>query len=527
MNNQRILAAGCIAVTTLWGAAARAQQVELTAVEREWLAAHPQINFGPYGNYEPLQFIDKDGMHRGLAADYVARVEQLLSIKFTLVPTGTWQEILDQAKAREIDVIALAAETADRKAYLSFTSPYLDLPAVIIARNTVEKQLTLADLVGLRVAVAQGYAVHDYLKESHPGLLLDPVPDTRTGLRKVSFGMSDVFISDMAVASHYIQQEGITNLRVVGETGFVYHMGFATRNDWPVLAGIIEKALAAIPPQERTAIFGNWISLSHETEFASRTLMFVLLGVVASVVAVAVSVIVWNASLQRRVRRRTEQIKESEERIRCIIGTALDAVITMDARGIVTGWTEQAEAVFGWTRDEATGRVLAELIIPEQFREAHQKGLAHFLATTEGPVLNKRIEITGLHKLGHEIPVELAIAPIRTGATFEFCAFVRDISQRKKAQEEIERHRNELEDRVAERTAELQRAKEAAEDALGEVKQLRGLLPICSYCKRVREGDEYTLSVEAYLAQHTQAQLSHGVCPDCYEKHVRPQVDRL
>ena len=342
MNNQRILAAGCIALTTLWGADARAQQVELTAAEREWLAAHPQITLGPYGNYEPLQFIDEDGVHRGLAADYVARVEQLLSIEFTLVDTGTWQEILDQARAREIDVIALAAETADRKAYLSFTSPYLDLPAVIIARNTVEKQLTLADLVGLRVAVAQGYAVHDYLKESHPGLLLDPVPDTRTGLRKVSFGMSDVFISDMAVASHYIQQEAITNLRVVGETGFVYHMGFATRNDWPVLAGILEKALAAIPPEDRTAIFRNWISLSPKTEFASRTLMFVLLGVVASVVAVAVSVIVWNASLQRRVRRRTEQIKESEERIRRIIGTALDAVITMDARGIVTGWTEQA-----------------------------------------------------------------------------------------------------------------------------------------------------------------------------------------
>ncbi len=58
-------------------------------------------------------------------------------------------------------------------------------------------------------------------------------------------------------------------------------------------------------------------------------------------------------------------------------------------------------------------------------------------------------------------------------------------------------------------------------------RQLRGLLPICSYCKRVREGEDYTLSVEAYLAEHTDAQLSHGVCPDCYEKHVRPQVDRM
>ncbi|MEE8459206.1 MAG: transporter substrate-binding domain-containing protein [Phycisphaerales bacterium] len=527
MNIQRILAVGCIAMTTLPGATARAQPVELTDAERAWLAAHPQITLGPLGDYTPVQFIDEHGVHRGLVADYVARIEELLSIQFTLVHTDTWQEILDKARDRQIDVIALAAETTDRRTYLSFTSPYLDLPAVIIARETVEKQLTLADLAGLRVAVTQGYAVHDYLTESHPGLLLDPVVDTRTGLRKVSFGMSDVFISDLAVASHFIQQEGITNLRVVGESGFVYHMGFATRNDWPVLAGILEKALAAIPPDERASIFRSWISLSQQTESASGTLMFVLLGTIASVVAVAVSVIVWNASLHRRVRQRTGQIEESEERVRRIIGTALDGVITMNAGGIVTGWSDQAETTFGWTREEATGRVLAELIIPERLREAHQKGIARFLATAEGPVLNRRIEITGLHKQGHEIPVELAIAPIQTGATFEFCAFVRDITERRRAKEEIERHQDELEHRVTERTAELQRAKEAAEQALGEVKQLQGLLPICSYCKRVREGEQYTLSVEAYLAEHTDAQLSHGVCPDCYEKHVRPEVERL
>jgi len=518
----RILAAVLVPSTAAIG-----QGVQLTSQERQWLADHPTITLGPYDNYEPAQFIDEDGVHRGIAADYVARIEQLLSIEFTNVYTETWLELLDKAKAREIDVIALVAETTDRQAYLSFSSPYLELPAVIIARDTVEKQLTLADLVGLRVAVPQGYAVQDYLEQTHPELLLEPVIDTRTGLQKVSFGMTDVFITDLAVASYYIEQEGITNLRVVGESGFVYRMGFATRSDWPELAGILEKALAAIPPQERTAIFQRWISLSHETEFASRTLMFLLLGTVASVVLIALSVSVWNASLQRRVRQRTRQIKESEERVRRIIGTALDAVITMDAGGIVTGWSDQAETAFGWTRAEASGRVLAELIIPERYREAHEKGLAHFLATTEGPVLNTRIEITGLHKNGHEIPVELAIAPIRTGATFEFCAFVRDITQRKKAQEEIERHQNELEERVAERTAALQRSKEAAEEALGEVKQLRGLLPICSYCKRVREGEEYTLSVEAYLAEHTDAQLSHGVCPDCYEKHVRPQVDKL
>ncbi len=78
----------------------------------------------------------------------------------------------------------------------------------------------------------------------------------------------------------------------------------------------------------------------------------------------------------------------------------------------------------------------------------------------------------------------------------------------------------ELQERLADRVQELERA-------LSEVKRLRGLLPICSYCKRIREGDEYTKSVEAYLAQHSDAKFSHGVCRDCYERFVKPQLEML
>jgi len=78
----------------------------------------------------------------------------------------------------------------------------------------------------------------------------------------------------------------------------------------------------------------------------------------------------------------------------------------------------------------------------------------------------------------------------------------------------------ELQDSLADRIEELERAS-------AEVKQLRGLLPICSYCKRIREGEEYSKSVEEYLAEHTEAKFSHGVCSDCYEKFVQPDLDML
>jgi PAS domain S-box-containing protein len=106
----------------------------------------------------------------------------------------------------------------------------------------------------------------------------------------------------------------------------------------------------------------------------------------------------------------------------------------MDAAGLITDWNSQAETIFGWSRQEAVGRRLSDTIIPGQYREAHQRGLQQFLATGEGPILNQRIEITALHRNGHEFPIELSISPLRLGENIIFSAFVRDITRRKQAE---------------------------------------------------------------------------------------------
>src|SRR2546425_5091378 len=106
-------------------------------------------------------------------------------------------------------------------------------------------------------------------------------------------------------------------------------------------------------------------------------------------------------------------LRASEARLKAIIDAALDAVITMDGDGVVLSWSPQAERVFGWPASEVVGRTLSTTIIPPRYRDAHERGLARFLASGEGPVLNQRIEITGLRRDGREIPVELTITPVR------------------------------------------------------------------------------------------------------------------
>ena len=129
-----------------------------------------------------------------------------------------------------------------------------------------------------------------------------------------------------------------------------------------------------------------------------------------------------------------------DEGARNLLENALDAVITIDAEGRVLEWNRQAEETFGWARTEAIGELLSRLIIPERYRRGHDEGMKHYLATGEGPVLERRLEIEGQGKHGREIPVELTIHPLKSDSDVRFTAFVRDLTDR----QAIERMKNDL-----------------------------------------------------------------------------------
>ena len=134
-----------------------------------------------------------------------------------------------------------------------------------------------------------------------------------------------------------------------------------------------------------------------------------------------------------------EAVRTSEGQLKALLDSALDACVTMDETGRLTSWSAAAEAVFGWPASEAIGRSLAETIIPQQHREGHARGLARFLETGEGPILRQRIEITALRRDGREFPVELTVTPIRLGDHWLFGAFVRDLTEEKRAEQALRR----------------------------------------------------------------------------------------
>jgi PAS domain S-box-containing protein len=128
-----------------------------------------------------------------------------------------------------------------------------------------------------------------------------------------------------------------------------------------------------------------------------------------------------------------------------VLDTALDAVVVMTREGMVAGWNDIAEQTFGWTGAEAVGRLMADLIIPEQYREAHSRGLERYNATAEERVLNRRIEISAMDRNGREFPVELSITIAGHPDEALFLGFLRDISERRRAEERLKRQASETE----------------------------------------------------------------------------------
>jgi PAS domain S-box-containing protein len=131
------------------------------------------------------------------------------------------------------------------------------------------------------------------------------------------------------------------------------------------------------------------------------------------------------------------RLRESREHVQQILATSHDAFVAIDERGVVTKWNPAAEALFGYSESEAVGQPLQAAIIPPRYREAHVRGLERFLTTGVAVVLNKRLELTALHRGGRELPIELSISHVSSSGRNSFNAFIRDISEAKRSQEEI------------------------------------------------------------------------------------------
>jgi PAS domain S-box-containing protein len=203
--------------------------------------------------------------------------------------------------------------------------------------------------------------------------------------------------------------------------------------------------------------------------------------------------------------RPEDYLLESERRFRSVVQTAKDAIILADGNGNIIAWNRAAQTIFGYREEEVMGQPLT-MVMPERYRDAHRQGIARLQAGGEAHVIGTTVELHGLRKDGSEFPLELSIGTWQATEGPFYSGIIRDITERKRAEEERERLIREL------------------QEAMAEIKVLDGLLPICATCKKIRDDKGYWKQLEDYISDHSKATFTHGICADCARK-IHPDWD--
>jgi PAS domain S-box-containing protein len=214
-----------------------------------------------------------------------------------------------------------------------------------------------------------------------------------------------------------------------------------------------------------------------------------------------------------------EALRASKARNAAILESTNECIVAADHAGRIIEFNPAAEQVFGWRRGELLGRELAETIIPVEIREQHRRGLERFLVTGDGPALGRRIETTGLRSDGSEFPLELAITATEVDGRPIFVASIRDITERRRAEEEVRRLQLELERRVVERTHELEEAKSAlerenAERRLAETRSLESQRELRDYIDHMATLSAKLALDGTFVLVNRVAQLGSGLAMD-------------
>ncbi|WP_449430151.1 EAL domain-containing protein [Pseudomonas putida] len=349
-----LLPAILLLLLVLWNTTAGA--LTLTDEEKSWLAAHPQLSLGVDASWPPFEFRDQEGRYQGLAADYIALLQQRLGVKLKPVEPSSWTEVLQQARANRIDLLPGIMSTPERQGYLAFTRPYLDFPIVILAHTGGPQPRTLKDLYGLKIAVVENYAPHELLRTQHPDFNLVAMPNVSSTLQALATDEVDAVVGDLASSIWSLRQLKLDGLYVSGETPYRYQLAMAAPRDNKILVSILDKVMADMSSDEISEIQQRWVGNVVDRRMFWQDVLIYGLPAVLLLVAILAVVIRINRRLSSEIARRIaleQELRSSEYHYRGLVESLSAIAWEADANDFTYSYVSpHAEDLLGFALHE-------------------------------------------------------------------------------------------------------------------------------------------------------------------------------
>jgi ABC-type amino acid transport substrate-binding protein len=353
--------------------------LDLSEAEREHLAAMERVTMCVDPDWMPYEMINEQGKHMGIAADFMAEFQKRIPVPIELVLTESWKASLEAAKSHQCDILSLLNESPQRREFLNFTEPYLTDSVVIVVRNDVFYLDGLESLSGRKLCIVEGYVYEEKIRKQYPEIKIISAKSVGDALRKVSGGEVYATLDALFIITRHIQELGLSNLKIVGQTGMDNAFRVGVRKDDPILLSVFDKVINDVDDATRNAILRRWYTINFQ-DGTDWKLVWQVTGI---------------------------------------------AIIILCLLGYIT---------------------LSTWRFNRKLAKANE-------------LLNNK-------------------------------------------NQELDKKNREL------------------KSAFNEIKTLQGIVPICSYCKQIRDDKGFWSQVDAYVTKHTEAQFSHGICPVCAEKQL-------
>ncbi len=331
-----------INVSGFTGARPEGGEIIFSPEEEEFLKKGYRLLFSEVP-WEPLSITSDPDHYRGIIADYLNIISQKSGLLFVFEPSDTWAEVLRKYEERTIDVVPAISETDSVGREILLSEPFVSFPLVIAARDDMPYIVDVSELNGKRVSVGRGYTSYHYLKNNYPEIELVQTDDVEQGLILLVNGDVDAFVGHMAVTVDNLHRLGFKNLKIAGETDFLFDHRIGVDPAFPEAVSIINKVLDNMTIEEQRAITQKWLQVDYQTGLDTTLIWRILAGFAVF----AIVVLYWNRTMARQVRRRELAEKRFRDLVNNLPGVVFRCVPEKECRMVFM--SEAVETLTGYT----------------------------------------------------------------------------------------------------------------------------------------------------------------------------------